>query len=202
MARPALVLGATPTPDRLLTSAAGEFAAHGFVGARLADIAAQAGVRRPSLIHHFKSKESLYAAVVEQAFADLGEALVAAMHGVGSFADRLVEMTERFEAFLRGRPEVAPLLLREILDGRGPGRDIVLKQADPMLRLVEGFLRREGGDAIPPGFPLRGALMQSVSNLLLWSAAGPLRMPLWTDGNQAVDLARALFGPLPAKENA
>src|SRR6185437_3813080 len=54
---------------RILEAARGEFAQHGY-SARLQDIAERAGVKHPTLLYHFKSKENLYAAVIEQAMLD------------------------------------------------------------------------------------------------------------------------------------
>ncbi len=189
-----------PTRDRLLAAAAQDFAAHGFVGAKLADIAAAAGVRRPSLIHHFGSKQALYSSVVERVFGELGAALAGAMEGLGDFEQRLLDMTRQFSDFLRERPEIARLLLREVLDGRGPGQAILLEQAVPMLRMVEDFVDREGGARIPAGFPLRASLMQAVANVVLWSAAGALRGPLWGESHKAVELTRVLWGIAPEEE--
>ena len=56
--------------DRILEAARGEFAQHGFGGARLQDIAARAKLSHPTLLYHFGSKEGLYAAVIEQAMED------------------------------------------------------------------------------------------------------------------------------------
>ena len=54
---------------RILEAARGEFALHGYP-ARLQDIAARAGLTHPTLLYHFKSKERLYAAVIEEAMLD------------------------------------------------------------------------------------------------------------------------------------
>ena len=56
---------------RILEAARGEFALHGY-SARLQDIAERAGLTHPTLLYHFKSKERLYAAVIEQAMLRLG----------------------------------------------------------------------------------------------------------------------------------
>ncbi len=164
------------TPQRLLAAAEREFARHGLAAARLEDVARRAGIRRPSLLHHFRTKDALYAAVVRRAFDALGNALVASMESVAGLA-------EGFGRFLAGRPTLAPLILRELLEARGPGRRILLREVVPMLDRVEAFVR-----SAPPrrGVPVRAALMQIVSDVLLRSAAGSVRAAVWGAGDSPV----------------
>src|SRR4051812_503240 len=59
---------AAATRQRLLDAAEREFAARGFAGARLREIADGAGVQ-PALIHHyFADKQGLYRAVLDRAY--------------------------------------------------------------------------------------------------------------------------------------
>src|SRR4051794_18908504 len=55
----------------ILEAAAREFAEHGIAGARTDAIAREAGVNKALLYYYFKDKETLYGAVLDNAFAGL-----------------------------------------------------------------------------------------------------------------------------------
>jgi AcrR family transcriptional regulator len=192
------------TTERILAAAEREFAAFGYAPARLADIAARAGIRRPSLLYHFASKELLYRAVVERAFDQLGAALMRSIAKPGEFELRLDAVVGTFARFLDERPTLAPIIVRELIDapehdddssrgGGGPGRMIMLERVAPLLGMLEGFVRDGGSARLRPELPVRAAIVQIAGDLLLRSSAGKLRQPLWGPGDHAKQLARTLF---------
>jgi AcrR family transcriptional regulator len=189
-----------PTRDRLLDAAEQEFAAVGFALARLADIAERAGIRRPSLLYHFPSKELLYRAVVERVFDRLAALLLRSLASGDTFDARLESVVTAFVGFLDERASLAPIVLRELIAVPDPGRPegmlgrtILLERAVPLLGMLEDIIQREGGDRLRPDLPVRAALAEIAGGLLLRGAVGSLRVPLWGGGDHAIALARHLF---------
>lgn len=192
------------TPERILAAAEREFAAVGYAPARLADIAGRAGIRRPSLLYHFSTKEVLYRAVVERVFDQLGAALTRSMNSEGPFEARLDAIVHGFTAFLDAHPTLAPIIIREVVDepeasdearrsGGSPGREIILERIAPLLTIIEQFIRDGGAESLRPQLPVRAALVEVASGLLLRSASGSLRTPLWGPGDHALAIARTIF---------
>ena len=203
MGRPITTKDLPPTVERLLEAADAAFARAGFEGARLEDIAGAAGIRRPSLLHHFPTKEELYAAVIQRAFSRLGAALGSALT-IGPpernvpFGEQVDQLVASYLAFLEAQPTFAPLVLREVIDGRGPGRDLILREVAPLLDLVEALVQG-GRSGARLGVPVRAAILQVACAPLVNAASGPLGPSLWGTGPDATPaLARALLLPAGA----
>ena len=177
MARPRLRPEDLDTAERILAAAEQAFAAHGHRGTRLEDIAAEAGITRPSLLYHFGSKDLLYGAVVRRAFQRLGGGLLRALGGEGTLEARLEAAFGVLQAYLAQDRAFAPLVLREVLDGTGPGRDLIVEQVVPLLDRIDAFLA-EGATCVT-----RADVVSLAAAALCRAAAG--------------DLAPALWGPLP-----
>ncbi|MBM6980567.1 MAG: TetR/AcrR family transcriptional regulator [Actinomyces succiniciruminis] len=58
--------GSEDKRERILNEAVALFGAHGYAGTSLADIAAAAEISKAGLLHHFSSKEALFAQVLER----------------------------------------------------------------------------------------------------------------------------------------
>ncbi len=104
------------TKAQILAVALRYFAADGFAGTSLNDIADAVGLRRPSLLHHFPSKEALYRAVVLDEFGDWSELLGEAIGTVEHGWSQLEKVLRAAFRFFEDRPEFVRLARREALD--------------------------------------------------------------------------------------
>lgn len=89
------------TRGALLGAALQEFSAHGFRRSSMESVARRAGVSRATLYVHWKGKQELFRALVQQLHDEHQEEMAQALAGDGSVAQRLVAAFEaRFLRFV------------------------------------------------------------------------------------------------------
>jgi AcrR family transcriptional regulator len=183
---------ASSTPDRIIAAAAIAFAAEGFARARLADIAEVAGIRRPSLLYHFPTKEILYQRVVERTLTTAGEALQAAMVVDRPFDEVLDALVAAWGGYLAAHPHHAQILVREVLQPDGPGNEVLSEQLPALLHTVVAFASAAGGEALRADVPVKAAILQIASSALLRHATSPaLHARVWGDTEVEVEISMA-----------
>jgi TetR/AcrR family transcriptional regulator len=127
---------ANETRADILAAAEAVFTEKGFAAAHLEDVAQRVGLRRPSLLYHFRSKRELYDAVLESIFGELGRQYEG-LHATGlPLPERIDAIIGMWVDYVAERPSVARILLRETA---GPGQHSLVARhtARPVTAVTE-----------------------------------------------------------------
>jgi AcrR family transcriptional regulator len=114
------------TAQRILDAAEALFAQRGYAGTTLRDVAAEVGLRTPSLYNHFPNKESLYEAVLERGIRPVLDVMDEVVEGRDRSERDVRQIVERTMGLVGRRPNLPRLIQHETLSG---GRYLT-----PMLR--------------------------------------------------------------------
>src|SRR6056297_645955 len=136
-------VGGRSTRDQILDEALSCFAHAGYSGTSLNDIAAEVGIRRPSLLHHFASKDALYGEVFERLLSDWFARLVEAIESTAKGWPKVEQVLRAGFGYFADNPSYVTLVRREALDGGvhlGIDLAAVLR---PMFDEAADYFRRE-----------------------------------------------------------
>ena len=130
----------------ILKAAAREFAEHGIAGARTDAIAREARVNKALLYYYFKDKETLYSAVLDDAFSGLKEAVFRVLDGDLPPRLKILEYVGAYFDFVAANQLYPRLMQREMMqarDGQSSHIDRVIKNyIQPIFGRVGEVLRK------------------------------------------------------------
>ncbi len=124
--------------DRILDEAVKLFAAGGFAGVSMNDLATAAQVSKANIFHHFANKDDLYLAALKHAAADFPKELAELTRSAPTLAERIRLFVIWHSRRLREREPQTRLLLRELFGEGQHGPEIAREIfGDARQRLLE-----------------------------------------------------------------
>jgi TetR/AcrR family transcriptional regulator len=130
------------TRDRVLQVAQALFAERGYRGTSLRDIAKRIGIKAPSLLHHFPSKQQLYLAVLDKMFESLEDAANAIAWGRESRQERMRQAVGDAIDFIASHPDFVRIMWKEMADESGVGRQVLKRRLPPLFSTAVNFIFR------------------------------------------------------------
>jgi AcrR family transcriptional regulator len=131
------------TKEMILEVAARRFAEHGYAGTSLNEIADEVGIRRPSLLHHFSSKEVLYRAVLLESFVGWNALVDQAIEEPRQGWPQVERMLRAAFTFFEERPDFVRLVRWAALEGGPILTEELSVMLKPLFERGAAFLERE-----------------------------------------------------------
>lgn len=159
--------------SQLLREATRQFAAHGVDGTSIQAIAEAVGVTRPTLVYHFGSKAGLRAAVLEGVVAHWRAALPGLLLAAASGGPRLDRLLGALFGFFQDDPNLARLIVRELLDQPEVLTALLRAQLTPWTAvLCEAVRSGQAEGQLQPGVDPEAFVSLMISAAVAVSALG------------------------------
>jgi AcrR family transcriptional regulator len=156
---------------RIIASATGLFAAHGYAGAPVDAIAETAGVSPPVVYDHFASKLALYEAVVDSHFANLRAIWGAHLPATELSEESVAASFDAWFGYVEANPDAARILFREPTnaDAAAVHRAVSERSRDLVLQRLLGSPASAALAATGPDLEMTWVVLRGVlQGLALW----------------------------------
>lgn len=175
-------------PGEIVAAAFGAFAAHGYAGARIEGIAAQAGVSKGAVYRYFDTKEALFRAVVTEVIRPNVHAILDRARGeTGHFPTLARAVLPRFADLVTALPIGA--VIRMVIGESRPFPEIARVWHDEVIQPALGLVTTLIAEA-----QARGEIRPGNPRIHAFSLIGPILLGvIWREtftpvGGAAVDL--------------
>jgi AcrR family transcriptional regulator len=102
------------TEEKIFNAARIVFQKKGFSGARMQEIADEAGINKAMLHYCFKNKQLLFEAVFMNAFGQLAPQINAIFNSDDSVFDKIIKFTHSYISFVIQNPYLPPFIIQEM----------------------------------------------------------------------------------------
>jgi TetR/AcrR family transcriptional regulator len=130
----------------ILQAAAQEFAEHGIAGARTDEIAREARVNKALIYYYFKDKETLYGAVLDDAFSGLKTTVFRVLDSELPTREKMMAYVGAYFDYVASNQLYPRLMQREMMrarEGQSPHIEKVIKNyIQPIFRRVAELIQK------------------------------------------------------------
>ncbi|MFH0934895.1 MAG: TetR/AcrR family transcriptional regulator [Pseudomonadota bacterium] len=163
------------TEQIILEAATAQFAAKGYGGARVEEIAAAAKVNKATLYYQIGDKAVLYMRVMEDLLGSVADRITAAVAAQQDPEQKVRAYVREFAACARERQPLAPILMREVAGGGANLPDSALLQMGRIVNALDQAVRAGIASGVFRDVNPFIAHMLVVGSLSFFNAGAPIR---------------------------
>lgn len=163
------------TEQIILKAAAGQFAAKGYGGARVEEIAAAAKVNKATLYYQIGDKAVLYGRVLDDLLGSVADRITAAVAAQQNPEQKVRAYVREFAACARECQPLAPILMREVAGGGANLPDSALLQMGRIVNTLDQAVRAGIASGVFRDVNPFIAHMLVVGSLSFFNAGAPIR---------------------------
>lgn len=108
------------------------FAERGYAGARMDDVANEVGIKRASMVYYFRDKRSLYVALLDDLYGELGERYRQVAAETASPRESVLGFLEAWAVHVAERPGSVRILMWESARVRRASADPLAEKLQPL----------------------------------------------------------------------
>lgn len=169
----------TDVRQRILDQATRLFAVKGFSGTSVQAVAEAVGIRKPSLLYHFKSKDALRQGVLDQMLTHWKDELPKVLAAASSGKDRFANGVGAIISFFVADPNRARLVVREMLDSPDSVRELLDEHFRPWTSMIADYIRTgQAAGSIRSDVDPEGWIVQVVTMCIGTIAVGDVTSSL------------------------
>ena len=181
------------TTERILNAAEALFSEKGFAKTSLREVAEHAGIKAPSLLYHFKTKEQLFNEVIRRTYQQIEQLLDAHTLNVDEDGQWLATFFSALIVFEKEHHQLILVLNEGLFSTSHLGAEVIKENFVPLLDKFETRFRQLATPKIPESVPVRQAILHIIIAYSARRSLGELGDELWGAEDQSIAIAMKLM---------